>query len=222
MATKKQDFFAVMRPDLVWFLLGDIVADAHGLFAPDYRGAAKPLDQIYRAIQHSLLVAARSGELPVRVWPLWNKVPVERVGDCLDGSGIEAGYGIAIGDLHEWLKHTHYPTAKTPEALLGVFRARWATMQDGPETKTITPSGERSFQEIGFSSLEQGEKDSWYRRNARDFVEKAINGGATPDRKHVIEWVLKNIPEAEGSSRATWERHIKGAVIDAVYQSVKP
>lgn len=201
MATQKNEFFAVIRPDLIWFLLGDIVAETLGLFSPNYEGDAEPLHQIYVAIQKAIEIAAASGELPVRAWPLWNRVPYTSTDD-------DAIYGISVTDLHEWLQHTRYPTAKTPEALLGVFKARWATMQDAPEIRTTTQLGASSFEEIGFSDLVHGEKTAWFKEKSEPYIRMALEQGVSSDRRSVTEWVCKNIPAANGTNPGQWNHYM--------------
>lgn len=139
---------AVVRTDLIWFLLGDIVADFSGVneYPDDPDGAAR-LHSIYLATQKAVLHAIMGGELPVREWPLWSKVPVS-VLDQLGGDDAP-GLGIAISDLHTWLKSTAYPVAKTPQALFEVFNRRWAALTDQPERTAITTGDGETVEIVG-------------------------------------------------------------------------
>lgn len=164
---------AVVRPDLVWFLVGDIVGETCVL--PDDPDGAARFHSIYLATQKTIRHAIMSGELAVRAWPLWSRVPVS-VLDQMDADDAPS-LGIAISDLHEWLQSTAYPIAKTPKALFEVFNRRWAALNDQPERTTITTSDGDTIEVVG-AKLGQGRP-----RNPAKNEAYAYFG----DQKHQIE-----------------------------------
>ena len=198
-------------------MLGNIAGEVSGIFdRPDDPEGAQQLHGIYVSIQRAILIAVKSGELAIRAWPLWNKVPVGYMDEYDKDDIPRADFGIAISDLHEWLQPTGYPVAKTPAALYEVFKRRWADIVDEPppDSVTVTPNDGQSFQVVGFSGVPHGKKGQWYKDNADTAIHRSLDTlGEGATRTAILTWACEN---NKGTSYETWKRNISAADITRV------
>jgi hypothetical protein len=217
MSKSKQNFVAIVRPDLLWLLLGDFAAESAGIFdKPDDPDGGQRLHTIYLATQRAMAFAVKSGDLPIRAWPLWNKVPTHLIEEYASDANPDSRYGIAISELHEWLQSTGYPLAKTPLALYEVFKRRWAAIVDDPtsERVTVNPADGQPFQVVGFKQLAHGEKGQWFAENTTPTIRAAIDAlGPEATRLQIIKWACDT---HKGTTDEGWKKHISIAKIEAV------
>ncbi|WP_436395087.1 hypothetical protein ACSDBR_10190 [Acidithiobacillus ferriphilus] len=234
MRREKSPFVAIVRPDLVWFMLGDIVGDASGIFdQPDDPEGAQQLHGIYMSTRQAISTVIKSGDLAIRAWPLWNTVSAAYMGeyDEIDA----ANFGIAISDLHEWLQTTGYPVAKTPAALYEVFKRRWAAIVDEPppDSVTVTPSEGAAFDLVGVADgptrgrPANGSKQQaydYYRDRqrqieiARDMQKSGMDINPDSMIAELIRLSGKRFPGSDTSS-TTWARP-KNFTITIIYKAL--
>ncbi|MBU2741279.1 hypothetical protein [Acidithiobacillus albertensis] len=217
MIKSKQHFVAIVRPDLLWFLLGDFAAESAGIFdKPDDPEGTQLLHSIYLETQRAMFFAVKSGDLPARAWPLWNKVPPPLIEEYASDANPDSRYGIAISELHEWLQSTGYPLAKNPLALYEVFKRRWAAIVDDPtpERVTVNPADGQPFQVVGFKQVPHGKKAKWFAESTTPTIRDAIDAlGLEATRPQIIKWACDT---HKGTTDGSWKKHINTAEIAAV------
>jgi hypothetical protein len=199
---KSKPFTVIMQPHIVAHRLTRR-ALKHFSDLPD---DADTYSAVYDSVLGTMGMAAANGDLVLRAFPLWYRVPAQfTLGD--NGWLNTQGVGITLEDLFDWVKSFDPDIAKNHDTL-DYF---WEELQGdvaSPESETEMNNGAR------FLETAHGKKAEWFADNTRPTIRDAIAAlGLEATRPQIIKWACDN---HKGTTDDGWKKHINTAEIAAV------
>ncbi|WP_312262621.1 hypothetical protein [Candidatus Igneacidithiobacillus taiwanensis] len=178
-----------------------------------YRSASREKDYIpmLNACVTILSTAASRGEIQCIVWPMWWPAPADTVLD--DEGNLQQPLGVRVAELHRWLA--------TFDESAASFTAsewwQWIYPGEAEQGEQMT-DGARI---VGcFRNIEHTKRGAWYKESAKRFISKALDAGTPARKQKIIEYIM-GLPEAKGSSPATWAKHVTDKTIGQVEEERK-
>jgi hypothetical protein len=121
---KPDEFVALLDPELAISQFAAHLAKRNDKHPRDYESS----------IWREMCSAIRQGELPIRAFPLWNKVAPDKA--FREDGGLygysEKGYALAVADLHRWMVDGGMPTPADAKGLWEILQQEDPTPETQP------------------------------------------------------------------------------------------